>query len=59
MATSVISTPAPVQNSDGRKGVCLYDNPAVTDNTRKSAYVIYNDSTWRQETRINLEIFPS
>jgi hypothetical protein len=56
VANSLISTPAPVQNSDGRKGVCLYDNAAVTDNTKKSAYVIYNDGTWRQEKRVNLTV---
>lgn len=40
-----------VQNQFGRQGVCLYDNPAVTDDTHRSAYIIYPDGTYRQVSR--------
>lgn len=56
MANSVITGPAVVLNEVGRTGVCVYDNPAVTNNNHKSAYVIYADNTWKQSERINLTI---
>lgn len=54
-----ITTPTVVQNSAGRIGVCIYDNPNVTDTSHKSAYVIYGDSTYRQEKRDNLTAVPN
>jgi hypothetical protein len=54
MIASQITTPTVVQNTGGRIGVCIYDNPLVTNNANKSAYVIYSDGTYKQEKRNDL-----
>jgi hypothetical protein len=46
-----ISAATRVQLSSGRIGVCLYDNPNITDDTLASAYVIFGDDTYVQVPR--------
>lgn len=43
---AAIATGTIVKNQNGRQGVVIYDNSAVTDDTRRSAYVIYPDRTY-------------
>lgn len=38
----------------GRQGTVVYDNPAVTDDSHASVYVIFADGTYRQSKRVNL-----
>jgi hypothetical protein len=49
-----IVTPTAVQLDSGRIGICIYDNPNVTDVTHRSAYVIYADGSYTQERRSQL-----
>lgn len=58
MIASQVVTPTIVQVAGGRIGVCVYDNPLVTDNSKASAYVIFADSTWIQEDRNDLTVVP-
>jgi len=43
-----------VTTAAGRPGVAVYDNALVTNDTHDSVIVIYNDSTYTQESRAAL-----
>ena len=49
-----ISATTRVITAQGRVGVCVYDNAAVTDDQKPSAIVIFNDSTYDQYPRAQL-----
>lgn len=54
MPLGPLTAPQRVTVAGGRLGVCVYDNPSVTNDTHDSCIVIYNDSTYSQEARVNL-----
>ena len=58
IATAIL-TPTVTQNSAGRIGIAVYDNPNVTNNYNKSVFVLYGDSTWREEKRADLTVVPN
>lgn len=43
-----------VQNANGRLGVAVFDNSAVTTNARPGVIVIYADGTYTEEIQNNL-----
>lgn len=53
---SPITTPTVIRSDSGRFGIVVLDNQNVTDNTHKSAWVLYGDNTWRQESRSTMNV---
>jgi hypothetical protein len=48
------STGVIVKDTSGRQGTVIYDNPAITDDTHPSCYVIFPGNTYKQFKRSSL-----
>lgn len=52
--SAAITATTRVSTAQGRIGVCVYDNSAITNDQLPSAIVIFNDSTYDQYPRAQL-----